>query len=373
MKIFPQRWSIIAGFFALTCLIGLLLAAGYNLLPSTFWSRYIKAARTPASLTVVPAGTINKPIRLARTGTVESATSVPVNAVASGQVIELYIKEGQAVKAGQPLLKLMATAQPAANETVVAPQTTQPDIESSQKEVDRLQKLYDIGAIPRRQLEAAVARLQSEKERVSKGEAVTQAVQPVVSGPTTLAAPTDGIVSGLTAAAGKPVQAGQQLLSLGSGQEVEVVLQLAQSDLYLVHLGSPVSIEAANQTIAGQVTRIYPQITADQPPAFMARVKINDNTAGLLKTGMTVNVQLDTGKSYTVPAVPTSAIMHDDQQRHFVYVAVDGQAILQQISIGETQNDFTELTSDLPPQSMVIVGGTQGLKNGDPITVTPQI
>lgn len=372
MKIFDQRWRIIAGFFALTCLIGLLLAAGYNLLPSAFWSRYIKA-RTPTSLRVAPAGTINKPIRLARTGTVESATSVPVNAVASGQVIELYIKEGQAVKAGQPLLKLMAAPapQPAASETVIAPQKTLPDLESVQKEVDRLQKLYDIGAIPRRQLEAAVARLQSEKERVSKGEAVTQDVQPVVSGPTTLAAPTDGIVSGLTAAAGKPVQAGQQLLSLGSGQEVEVVLQLAQNDLYLVHLGSPVSIEAANQTIAGQVTRIYPQITADQPPAFMARVKINGNPAGLLKTGMAVNVQLDTGKYSTVPAVPTSAIMHDDQQRHFVYVAVDGQAILQQISIGETQNDFTELTSDLPPQSMVIVGGTQGLKNGDPITVTP--
>ncbi len=370
MKNFTRRRRILAGAMVLVCAIGLLLAAGYNRLPAAFWSRYIKE-RPPVSLTVAPVGTLNKPIRIARTGTVESATSIPINAVASGQIIELYIKEGQAVKAGQPLLKIMAAAQPAASETVVAPQKAQPDLASMQKEVDRLQKLYDIGAIPRRQWEAAVARLQTEKERVSQGDPGTRAVQPVVSGPTTLTAPTDGIVSGLNAAAGKPVQAGQQLLSLGSGQEVEVVVQLGQNDLYLVHLGSAVLIEAANQTIPGQVTRISPQITADQPPAFLARIKLNGNTAGLFKAGMTVNVGLDTGKTASVPAIPANAILHDDRQRHFVYVAVGGQAILQQISIGETQNELTELTSDLPPESMIIVGGTQGLKNGDPITVTP--
>lgn len=369
MKNFSRQQRVIAGSIALLCITALLLSAGYNLLPRAFWRQYINP-QTPASLALAPASTLNKPLRIARTGAVESAVSVPVNADYSGQVMEVYIKEGQAVKAGQALLKIMSAPRPAVQQPVNAPAPSPANYDSALKEYERLQKLYDIGAIPRKQLEAAAARLEGEKERSAKGPAVTPTA-PVASGPVTLTAPTDGIVSGLSAAAGKPVQAGQQLLSLGSGQEVEIVLAVNQNDLPLVNLGTPVLIEAAQQTIVGQVTRIYPQIAADQTPAFLARVKLNSNPAGLLKSGMTVNVRIDTGQTVTVPAVPTKAIFHDDQQRAFVYVAVDGKAILQQVSTGETLGDYTELTSDLPPQGLVIVDGMNSLKHGDPVTVSP--
>lgn len=168
------------------------------------------------------------------------------------------------------------------------------------------------------------------------------------------------------------MQAGQQLLSLGSGQEVEAVAQLDQSDLYLVQLGTPAVIEAAQQIIAGQVSRIYPQVAANQISSFLAHIKLTNNPAGLLQAGMPVNIRIDTGKSVPVPAVPTASVLQDDQGRNFIYLTANGKALIQQVNIGETIGDFTEITSNLPQQSMVIISNIDDIKDGDAITVLPQ-
>lgn len=369
MKKLTPQYRIIVVLTALIFTVALLLAVRYNLLPFALWPRHI-IPQTPVNLTAVPLGTVNKTIHFSRTGSIEPSTSVPINAEFSGLLSEIYVTEGQAVKAGQPLLKLRASSEPAANQTIGASQQTQANYDNALKEFNRLQKLFEIGAIPRRQFEIATTRLQEAKEKLTNAQNTMPSSNASINGSATINAPIDGIVTGISTAPGKTVQAGQLLISLGSGQEVEIVVHLSQNDLYLVHLGTPVTIEVSQQTIVGQVSRIYPQFEANQIPSFLAHIKLTDNPAGLLKSGMSVDVRIDSGKSAIVLAVPTASVFQDDQSRNFIYIAANGKAIIQQISIGENIGDFTEITSNLPHQSMVITSNINDIKDGAAITVT---
>lgn len=366
MKNLTKNSRIILALTVLFCAAALLLAASSNLPLPGLWPRQT-SLQTPVSLTVVPLGTINKPIQITRTGSLESAASVPINAAFSGRLSEIYVTEGQAIKAGQPLLKLQPSANVTATQQAAVPsQQLQANYDNALKEYNRYQKLYEIGAIPRRQMESITAKLQEAQERLA--DSGTQSSSGSISGPTTITAPIDGIVTGLATAPDKEVRAGQLLLSLGSGQEIGAVVHLDQNDLYLVQLGTPVTIEVSQQTIIGQVSRIYPQVEANQNPIFIAHIKLA-NPDRLLKAGMSATIHINTGQAAIVPAVPTASILQDGQGQTYIYLAVNDKAVLQQISVGKTIGDFTEITSNLPEESLIITSSLNALRDGDTITV----
>ncbi len=373
MKKLIQKYPIAVLLTALSFSAALLLAASHNnLFPFSLWNEQ-RVPREPIQLTAVPLGSINKPVQIIRMGSVEHATSTPITADFSGLMSELYVAEGQAVKAGQPLLKVQASSASVVEQTTEGPsEQTQSNYDNALKEYNRLQKLFELGAIPRRQVETADARLQEAKENLSGTQNAMPPSSAIINGSATINAPIDGIVTGLSSSSGKAVQAGQQLLSLGSGQEVEVVIPLNQNDLYLVHLGTPAAIEVSDQRVGGQISSIYPRIEAEEVSAYLAHMKLAANPNGLLTFGMSVAIHIDTGKAAPVPAVPKASIFQDDQGRNLIYLAVNEKALLQEISIGETIGDFTEITSDLPQQSMIITSNMDDIKNGDPITVVPQ-
>lgn len=230
--------------------------------------------------TVVPAAA-DKPVGIVRAGTVAKPAVLPVTSGYAGSIGALYVSEGQAVKAGQPLYKLAAAAPPPGP-------AGQDGYETARKEYERLKALYDKGAIPRRQVENAAARM--EAARQSGG--ATAAAAP----DTTAFAPVDGIVGDLAVAPGSAVAAGQQVLTLGSGQKLAVVVPLQQNELSAVPLGAPAAVEAAGQTLAGRVASIFPAAQDDKVPLFLAHIRLAAPPDGLLQAGMQVNVRIATGR-----------------------------------------------------------------------------
>lgn len=275
--------------FAGLILIAVWLAiAGYNQLAS----RPQPAVAPPpadgqAAAAVAPA----KPAGIVRAGVVRQAEAVPVDSDYSGKIVEVYVKEGETVKAGQPLLRLEASAAGGGTDRKpVAVPPGQDSYENARTEYLKYQRLYEQGAIPRRQLENAAARLQAVEQNLKSGRA---AAIPY-SGPVTVKAPVDGIVAGLTATAGSSVQAGQQLAALGSGQAVEVVAPLGQKDLYQIPLGAPVVAETADTKIAGRVASIFPDVRDNKVVSFQARIILLDPPAGLLQPGLAATVRFET-------------------------------------------------------------------------------
>lgn len=351
----------------------MVLAIGYLLLSDSYWNRYF-APEAPVQVSAVSLGTIDKPVRVLRTGITGKSSNIPINVEYSGSLSEIYVTEGQAVKAGQPLFKLEASYGEGSNinssASGVAPQL-QNQYENALKEFNRYQALYDQGAVSRRQLEAVSARLKEVEANIANGSRNMPAGNGhalALQGTATVTAPIDGIVTGLSVASGQPVQAGQQLLALGGGQEIEVVVQLAQADLNLVQLGTEVIVDLPGQTMTGQISSVYPVVEAD-PISFLAHIKLMDKPVALLTPGRSIGVHIDSGQMTSVAALPNTSIFHDEQGRSFIYAAVNGKAVRQEINVGETLGEFTEITSPLEQGILVVSSNIDELKNGSTIAI----
>jgi len=378
MKKFFLQYSTTVGLTAILLLVILMLAARYGLLPLTPWTQYF-AAQTPVNVTVVPIGTMNKSVPIVGTGSIESPTSVPITSEFSGRISEVYVAEGQAVKAGQPLVKLFGSAEPSTGSAINPPANQNPgkspqaqtNYDNALKEYNRDQKLYEQGAIPRRQVDNSAARLQALQESVTNAQDTVHSppTTAMSNGFATISASINGTVTSLSAAVEKAVQTGQQLMVLDSG-EVQVVIPIEQNDLYLVHLGTPATIEVSGQTMLGQVVSIYPELGINNIPSFRTHIKVTNDTGGLLKIGMSVTVHINTGKSATVLVIPRTAVFQDDQGLNYIYLADKGKAIRQQISPGEPIGDLMEMTATLPEQAMVITSSVNDIKNGDAIVIS---
>jgi multidrug resistance efflux pump len=236
-------------------------------------------------------------------GSVEPRETAPIWCEFFGKISEVYVADGQMVKTGQPMIKLDLYAvnnssdDPAKGQKKGQGVPSPDSYESALKQYNLFQKLYEQGAISRKMLESSAARLQNAKDGPTNGVVsnFTPDANTPIQGTAVILASQDGIVTGMKATAGSVVQPGQQLLALGSGQEIEVIISLKQSDLQWVGLGSPVVIEVEDQRIAGQVASIVPDVQENKIAAFLAHITVVNPPAGLLQAGMLVKVQLDHG------------------------------------------------------------------------------
>jgi len=379
MKIFFMKYRTNLGLAAILLLVTLILGTRYGLLPLTSWTQYI-IPRTPVNVTVVPISTMNKLVPIVGTGSIESPTSVSIRTEFSGRISEVYVTEGQLVKVGQPLVKLLGSSNPStdsdvspANQNAATDQQAQSSYDNALKEYNRDQTLYEQGAIPRRQVDNAAARVQALLEILTNSQVAPKSPRSTTTtmsnGSATITAPINGTVTGLATAIDKAVQTGQQLMVLDSG-EVQVIIPIEQKDLYLVHLGTPATTKVSGQTMVGQVISIYPELGINNIPSFRTHIKVTNDTGGLLKIGMSVTVHISTGKSVAVLAIPTTTVFQDNQGLNYIYLADNGKAIRQQINLGEPLGNFIEITDSLPEQAMLITSSINGLKDGDPIMIS---
>ncbi|KYZ75249.1 hypothetical protein AXX12_13900 [Anaerosporomusa subterranea] len=341
---------------ALLCACAIFIAVRSELLPITTGSR------TPIHVTTAAVSTIHKPVTIIRAGSVKNAVTIPVNAEFAGSISDVFVTEKQSVKAGQPLFKLQAIPGAAGDTAANPSQAAQSNYVKALEEYNRYQALYELGGISRVQLENAKSRLQAVQGGSVGSKNSASATTTAENRTVTIESPIDGTVIGLTRAPGKMIQAGEQVMALGNGQAIEAVVRLEQSDLYGIQLSAPAAIEVASQTITGQVAAIYPAVEANQVSAFWVHIKFTSKAADTLKPGMSANIRISTGDSVTVPVIPTAAILQDNQGQTFIYIADNGKAVRQQVDIGETKGEFTEITSNVPAEVRVIKSNLDKIK-----------
>ena len=253
------------------------------LLAAAYWGRSLpnkQGADEPVAISSPPSHSTNENVQLIWQGSVVRAVPTPVHIQFAGRIQTLHVAEGQPVKRGQHLLII----EPAAGQPTSSPGADEHG--KALREFERLQKLYDMGAIPRRQVEQAAARLQAAKGQPAAGQS------PGLKEPVELAASFDGVVTGLAVSPGSLVQSGQQLLALGSGEPFEIIVTVEEQYVGVFRLGSAVEVQAAGKTVRSRVTAILPQPQGNAVPYFLCRISPRQSTAGLLQEGMTAHVVL---------------------------------------------------------------------------------
>lgn len=353
------------------------------------------------------------------TGKVQPEVEVKISSEVSGEIIELPIKEGQAIKKGDLLVRInpdlyesgVSRSSAAMSTAKAGLSQSEAQLKEAKLNYDRNKKLLEKGVISKSEwdkivsaYEVAQASKQSAYFSVqSAGASVTEARDNLNR--TTIYSPVDGTISVLDTELGERVvgtqqMTGTEILRVANLNNMEVEVDVNENDIVKIEIGDEAEIEVdayLRRKFKGIVTSISNSasnaLTADQVTNFKVKVRIvkesyEDMTKGKpanyspFRPGMTATVDIITEKKVNVLSVPISAVVvkadttavkkdvvkeleqKEKEQKtgvtekkyECVFVKVGDKAVLRPIVTGIQDDTNIEVTSGLKKGDEVITG-----------------
>ncbi|MEI7594361.1 MAG: efflux RND transporter periplasmic adaptor subunit [Bacteroidota bacterium] len=293
-------------------------------------------------------------------GKVQPERQVKISPDVSGEVIELYVKEGDEVKAGQLLAKIDPDIYVSNVERMNATlnnmkansanskarlSQVKSQFENAKATYERNKQLFAQGAISQSDFDAAKSAFEVAKAEVDASEqtilASDYSVKSTVASvkeaeknlnKTSIYAPVDGIISKLNIEKGERVVgttqfAGTEIMTIANINLMEVVVQVNENDIIRVKLNDTADVEVdayLNRKFKGLVTEISTSanttgVTADQVTNFDVKIRIlKDSYTDLLvgkpssytpfRPGMSATVDIKTKKVDNALSIPIQAV-----------------------------------------------------------------
>jgi len=265
--------------------------------------------------------------KLEVTGVVNPDVSrnVPVISLASGRILEIHAKLGDAVTKGQLLMRVQSTdiaqafsdyRQASADETLAAAQLA------------RAQLLFDKGAIAQKDLEVAQDADVKAKVTVETTREHLRVLGADMAHPASMVdifAPVSGVITDqqVTAASGTQGLASPNAFTISDLSQVWIVCDVYENDLSFVRANETANIRLnayPNLRLEGRIDNIGPIL---DPNLRTAKVRIQVDNPGMLRLGMFVTATFRGQQKQMRAAAPASAILHL-HDRDWVYVPVEG-------------------------------------------------
>lgn len=170
-------------------------------------------------------------------------------------------------------------------------------------------------------------------------------------------APISGVVVDRPITPGQMLQAGTTpCFTVANLSRVWVMAQVFESDLPAVQVGETAKVQAGGSSLTGRVENVGAQVDPNTG-AVAARVAV-DNPGDALKKQMYVQVAIQGHQSNVGILVPAAAILRDDENLPFVYVAQsDGSFGRRRITVGQRVGGDYQVPDGLKPGDQVVDDG----------------
>jgi len=318
----------------------------------------------------VASGTSATEIRLPGVVEPNAYRQVVVTPLVAGRLTKVVPALGDRVRRGQTLAEIYS---PALSEAQTRYVSTQAMLDAHDRELQRTQKLVEIGAASRQELErihaehaaqtAAVrsARSQLELLGVSASALDNMASGRSVSAVTNVPAPIDGVVTERGANVGLNVDPATKLFTVVDLSTVWVVADLYERDLSRIRVGSEAAITTSARpdvTLRGRVSYIDPQVSVDTRTAKL-RTEV-PNPGGELRLGMYADVVMAGGAGTSMPKIRRNAVQNVGN-RTVVYLANPkeaGKFIEREVRLGQTSGEQVDVVSGVQPGDIVVTEGS---------------
>src|ERR1700686_2920232 len=245
-------------------------------------------------------------------GTVQPVDSsiAHIRPPARGRLLEVLVKVGDRVAAGQVLAQLdnIEAGEISAqyNSARAELQRLKIQLAAQQRQVERNRRLAEIGATPRKDYELTLAEQQGMEENIRAQESTMAGLSARLrrfgiseegNAPSTtgLRAPFAGVIIHMAAAPGDVVESGAELFQLANLSTVYVQAQVYEKDLGQVRVGQTASITVDSypgETFTGSVVSSRDLIDTQTPTATV-RCQVA-NPSGRLKLDMLATIQFPT-------------------------------------------------------------------------------
>ena len=318
----------------------------------------------------VTSGTSGTEIRLPGVIEPNAYRQVVVTPLVAGRVTSVGPALGDRVRRGQTLVEIYSPALAEAQTRYVSAQAM---LDAHDRELQRTQKLVEIGAASRQELErihaehtaqtAAVQSARSQLELLGVSVSALEKMVPghKVSATTNVPAPIDGVVTERGANVGLNVETATRLFTVVDLSTVWVVADLHEKDSSRVRVGTEAAITTSARpdlTLRGRVSYIDPQVSADTRTAKV-RIEV-PNTSGELRLGMYADVVVSGASGTSVPRVPRDAVQNVGD-RTVVYLAnpkEPGKFVEREVRLGQTSAEQVEVVSGVQPGDVVVTEGS---------------
>ncbi len=299
----------------------------------------------------------------------KSRHSAAINPQVEGQITRIFVKSGDHVEAGTPLLQIDPLKQEATVNSQEASRAAQEaNLRYAKVSLERGQKLFDAGVISKQDLDnvqsgydAALAQVKSLDEQV-KQQKVELHYYSVTS-------PMDGIVGDIPVRMGDRVTVATMLTTINEPGALEAYIYVPADRAKNLKTGLPVRVldTAGNSVSETRITFVSPQVETDTQ-TVLAKATI-ENAQAKLRIAQQVRAQITWGV-HEGPVIPVLAVLRINGQ-FFAFVSVNegkGTVARQKpLKLGDTAgNDFVVLDG-LKAGEHLIVSGTQFLRDGMPV------
>ena len=300
-------------------------------------------------------------------GSLRAVNQAAVKARVAGEVREVLVREGEAVKAGQLLIKMDASDYQARLEQAKGSlMAARGQLDMAGKARDNNKALLSKGFISQNAFDNAASQYDIAQANVESAKGALDVAKKALSD-TVITAPISGLISSRSVQPGEKVSADNRLLDVIDLRQMEMEAAVPTSDIMRITPGQEVQVrvEGMNQPLPGKVARINPATQAGSR-SIMVYIQI-DNPQGLLRVGMFGEAQLTLAKKSGALSVPQSAIQ-TEAGNPVVYTIENGKLALRQVTLGirgdDGQGNAVEVVKGLENGAQVVKNNLGNLRVG---------
>ncbi len=172
-----------------------------------------------------------------------------------------------------------------------------------------------------------------------------------------ITAPMGGIIDARNVVIGQAVEPNTQVFHISDRSNMIVVAKVYEEDLEQVRLGQDAHVRLLSyqqKVFSGKVTLVEPNL---DPSSRTVKVWIQlENPQGLLKPNMFATASLVLSSNDSALAIPNGAIIEANGEK-FVFVRQGDTFDRVDITIGASDDEYSEVTDGLVPGDEVVVQG----------------
>lgn len=316
-----------------------------------------QAAKQKSSIETAQVTRMNVKSTVSATGTIKPVDSVEVSPKITARISQVLVKENDRVTAGQTVAILDGKDYEAQRDQA------QFKVTNTQQELDRAQRLYDLGAGTKQDLDTAKFNYDTAESALTKAESDVAE--------TVITAPMDGVVVGEPKSVGTMAVQGNSnptvIMYIANTSTKQILAKVDETDIGQIQVGQDATFTVdtyTGKTFTAHVSKISQTDTSNtwnttgtsssgsssssSASVIYYYVTLDvDDPNDELRLGMTARVDINTAEKPDAMVVPIAALKTNDKGSYVLRVNANGQTEQVPVTTGIYSDEYVEITNGL--------------------------
>ncbi|MBL6750838.1 MAG: efflux RND transporter periplasmic adaptor subunit [Nevskia sp.] len=299
-------------------------------------------------------------------GSLSPLVQTTLKSKVAGEVLELTVREGQAVRRGEVLARIdTRNSKAQLDSQQAALEKARADLALAKLNRDNSQAMLKEHYISQNAYDTADSTYQADLASERVAQAQLRLAQ-IAWEDAVVKAPFDGIVASRLAQPGEKLNVDDSLLTLVDLSKMELEAPAPASEIPGVKVGQVARFRVGgfgDRLFEGRVERINP-MTEQSSRSIMVYLAV-PNPDGSLRGGMFAQGALTLDKTAPTPAMPYAAV-HLEAGLPYVFALADGKLVRRAVTLGLRSEDqgMVEVRDGLKAGDLVVVANLDTLKDG---------